>query len=174
MQGKTLYTILLSIIAVMALALAVMIVVLFTAFNATPADPTQETKPPLLERAVPIKEQAEYTLYSQGEVFSIRSTEDHPNSFIKTSVSVIFDGGKKNRKLEDRKALIEKNVTKLKNATVKYFMSQSLEELQNGEDTIEIAESALKSAYNDIVSADSEQMIIIDVVIMEWIVQEIQ
>lgn len=173
MQGKSLYTILLSIIAVMALALAVMIVFLFTAFRSTPADPSQETKPPLKERAVPIDEQVEFTLYSTGEIFSIKSTEEHPNSFIKTSVSIIYDGGKKNKKLEERKELIEKNVTKLKNATVKYFMSQGLEDLQKGNQTIELSEAALKNAYNEIVSVESEDMIIIDVIIMEWIVQEL-
>lgn len=157
----------------MALALAVMIVFLFTAFNATPADPSQLTKPPLLERAVPSEEQAEFSLYSEGEVFSIKSTDTHSNSFIKTSVSITFDGGKKNKKLEDRKALIERSSARLKNATVKYFMSQGFEDLQDGKETIEAVESALKAAYNDIVSAESEDMIIIDVIVMEWIVQDL-
>lgn len=62
MQGKTLYTILLSIIAVLTLALAVMVIFVFTAFNSNTANPSQETQKPLIERAVPKEEQAELKL----------------------------------------------------------------------------------------------------------------
>lgn len=172
MQGKTSYTLLLSIIAVMALALAVMIVLFTTVFNAGPKDPSKETKPPLVERAVPMEERSEYRMYEAGKdpIFSIKSTEDYPNSFLVTSVSIIFDGGKKNKNLEERTLLIDKNLSLLKQQTIKYFMSQTFEELRQ-EDAMDKAKVALKESFNQIVSSESEDMIIIDVIFEKWIMQ---
>ncbi len=173
MQGKTLYTILLSIIAVLTLALAVMVIFIFTAFNNTKVEPQPGEEVEKTERIVPQDEQAEYKLYSEDTedgIFTIKASEKHPNSFLMTSISIIFDGGKKNKKLEDRQLLIEKNASHLKQATIKYFMSKSFEELGE-EDAMENAKSALKAAYNDIVSKDSEELLIIDVVIVKWMKQ---
>lgn len=164
MQGKTLYTILLSIIAVMALALAVLIILFFTAFNGSRINPAAETNKHPIERAVPSDEQAEYNLYSEGEIFKIKNNGNQTNGFIQSSVSIVFDGGKKNKKLDERKLLIEKNISKLKQATVKYFLGKNFEEL----DRIDDAQEALKVAYNEIVSANSEELLIIDVIIVEW------
>lgn len=173
MQGKTLYTILLSIIAVLTLALAVMVIFIFTAFNNTKTNPEQGEEIQQVERVVPQDEQAEYKLYTEDSgdgIFTIKPSEAHPNSFLMTSISIIFDGGKKNKKLEDRQLLIEKNNSLLKQATIKYFMSKSFEELGE-EDAMENAKLSLKSAYNDIVSKDSEELLIIDVVIVKWMKQ---
>lgn len=175
MQGKTLYTILLSIIAVLTLALAVMVIFVFTAFNSNTANPSQETQKPLIERAVPKEEQAELKLFenpdgSNEAVFNIKSTETHPNSFLMVSVSIIYDGGKRNRLLEERKLLLEKNLSMLKQACIKYFMNQSFEELGE-EDAMEKARNALKVSFNEIVRTDSEDMIVIDVVFDKWIRQ---
>ncbi|MGI6622936.1 MAG: flagellar basal body-associated FliL family protein [Clostridiaceae bacterium] len=173
MQGKTLYTILLSIIAVLTLALAVMVIFIFTAFNGAKAKPEEGEEIEKVERAVPQDEQAEYKLYSEesGEgIFNIKASEDHPNSFLMTSVSIIYDGGKKNRKLEKRKELLEKNDSLLKQATIKYFLSKSFEELSEN-NAMEEARKALKDAFNEIVSKDSEELIIIDVVIVKWMKQ---
>lgn len=173
MQGKTLYTILLSIIAVLTLALAVMIIFIFTAFNGANAKPEQGGEVEKIERAVPLEEQAEYKLYSEENgdgIFNIKASEKHPNSFLMCSVSIMFDGGKKNKKLDERQRLLEKNDSLLKQATVKYFLSKSFEDLSE-EDAMEEARAALKAAYNDIVSQDSEELIVIDVVIFKWMKQ---
>lgn len=173
MQGKTLYTILLSIIAVLTLALAVMIIFIFTAFSGNNAKPQQGEEVEKIQRDVPMDEQAEYKLYSEDGkegIFTLKASEKHPNSFLMCSVSVIFDGGKKNKKLEERQKLLEKSDTQLKQATVKYFMSKTFEDLSE-DDAVEEARTALKSAYNDIVSKDSEELIVIDVVIYKWVKQ---
>ncbi len=176
MQGKTLYTILLSIIAVLTLALAVMVIFIFTAFNSNGRTPSsQETQKPLVERAVPKKEQAELKLYENSDgsneaVFNIKSTETHPNSFLMVSVSIIYDGGKRNKLLEERKLLLEKNLSMLKQACIKYFMNQSFEDLGE-EDAMEKARNSLKTTFNEIVRTDSEDMIVIDVVFDKWIRQ---
>lgn len=173
MQGKTLYTILLSIIAVLTLALAVMVIFIFTAFNGSAPNPDQGEEIEKVERVVPQEEQAEFKLYtgdSSDGIFNIRSSEAHPNSFLMASISIIYDGGKKNKKLEDRQLLIEKNVSMLKQTTIKYFLSKSFEELSEIE-AMEKARLSLKSAFNEIVSKDSEELIIIDVVFDKWIKQ---
>jgi len=173
LQGKTLYTILLSIIAVLTLALAVMVIFIFTAFNGANAKPEHHNAAEKVEREVPQDEKAEYKLYSEESgdgIFNIKASEDHPNSFLMTSVSIIFDGGKKNRKLDERRQLIEKNDSLLKQATVKYFLSKSFEDLSQ-ENAMEEAKKALKEAFNEIVSKDSEELIIIDVVIVKWMKQ---
>jgi flagellar basal body-associated protein FliL len=174
LQGKTLYTILLSIIAVLTLALAVLIIFIFTAYNGNKVNPSsKETQKPLVERAVPKEERAELQLYAdEGNeaIFNIRSTEDHPNSFLMASISIIYDGGKKNKKLEERKTLLEKNLSMLKQASIKYFLNKSFEDLSK-DDAMDDAQSALKAAFNEIVSTDSEEMIVIDVVFNKWIKQ---
>ena len=174
MQGKSLYTILLSIIAVLTLALTVMIIFIFTAFNTNKvASSSGETPKPLVERAVPKEEQVEFQLYddSNEAIFNIKSTEDHPNSFLMASISVIYDGGKKNKLAEERKQLLEKNLSMLKQACIKYFMNQSYEDL-SGEDAMDKARTSLKAAFNEIVRKDdSEDMIVIDVVFDKWIRQ---
>jgi flagellar basal body-associated protein FliL len=174
LQGKTLYTILLSIIAVLTLALAVMVIFVFTAFNAkTGISSSAETPKPLVERAVPKEEQVEFQLYedSNEAIFNIKSTEAHPNSFLMASVSIIYDGGKRNKLAEDRKLLLEKNLSILKQACIKYFMNQSYEDL-GGEDAMDKARASLKVTFNEIVRPDdSEDMIIIDVVFDKWIRQ---
>lgn len=173
MQGKTLYTILLSIIAVLTLALAVMIIFIFTAFNGARAKPEQNEEIEKVERVVPQEEQAEYKLYSvesEDGIFNIKPSENHPNSFLAASISIIFDGGKRNKKLEERQKLLEKNDSLLKQAAVKYFLSKSFEDLSR-EDAVEEARIALKNTFNEIVSKDSEELIIIDVVIVKWVKQ---
>ncbi|NLX63695.1 MAG: flagellar basal body-associated FliL family protein [Clostridiaceae bacterium] len=168
------YTILLSIIAVLTLALAVMIIFIFTAFNTNRAIPSSgETPKPLVERVVPKEEQVEFKLYGETNeaIFNIKSTETHPNSFLMASISIIYDGGKKNKQVEERKELLNKNLSLLKQACIKYFMSQSYEDL-NGEEAMDKARASLKDAFNEIVRTDdSDEAIIIDVVFDKWIRQ---
>lgn len=176
MQGKTLYTILLSIIAVLTLALAVMVIFIFTAFNSNSGKPSsQETQKPLVERVVPKEEQAELQLYASSDgsneaVFNIKSTEDHPNSFLLASISIIYDGGKKNKLLEERTLLLKKNISMLKQASIKYFMGKSFDDLSE-ENAMEEARTSLKTTFNEIVRTDSEDAIVIDIVFDKWIKQ---
>lgn len=177
LQGKSLYTILLSIIAVLTLALAVLIIILFT-FNANIEKSMQPASGSGAQRIVPPEEQAEFRLFSSengsatDNVFSIKSTPQHPNSFIMASVSIIYDGGKKNKLLEERKDLIERvYLSQLKEATIEYFRNQTYEELQ-ASDSMKIAREELKEIYNDIISNQgTEDRFIIKVVFDKWILQ---
>ncbi len=174
MQGKTLYTILLSIIAVLTLAVAVLIIILFT-YNTGKAIPAERN----IKRAIPPEEQAEFRLYGSSEengssdaVFNIKNTDKHPNSFIMASISIIYDGGEKNKHLEERTDLIQRvYLSQLKQATIEYFREKTFEELQNPE-AMEDARNSLLETYNNIVSNEgTEDLFIIKVVFDKWIIQ---
>lgn len=170
MQGKSLYTILLSIIAVLSLALAVLIVILLT------INPGSAEKPSGVdERIIPIEEQVEFKLYgsddSKEAVFNIKSTEKHPNSFIMASVSIFYDAGNKSSLLEERKALVENTyLSELKQATIEYFRSKTYEELQ-AEEGMKKAREELKDIYNKIVGNGTDKKIIVKVIFDRWIIQ---
>lgn len=180
MQGKSLYTILLSIIAVLTLALAVMVIFLFTAFNTNKANPAEATEKSATERVVPPEEQAEFNLYTTGAeaasgkgdaVFNIKSTEEHPNSFLMASISVVYDGGDKNTLLEKRKTLLENTyLSEFKQATIEYFRDQSYEDLQS-EDSMQKSRNSLKDIYSKIISQDPEEKIILKIIFDKWIIQ---
>ncbi|NMA65513.1 MAG: flagellar basal body-associated FliL family protein [Clostridiaceae bacterium] len=175
MQGKTLYTILLSIIAVLTLALTVLIIILFT-FNAERVPSANVGGE--VTRIVPPDEQTEYKLFGSSNdsntdnIFTIKSTSQHPNSFIMASVSIIYDGGKRNKYLEERTDLIERvYLSQLKEATIEYFRGQTFEQLQTS-DSMKIAREALLDIYNDIISNQgTEERFIIKVVFDKWILQ---
>jgi len=151
-----------------------MIIFVFTAFNTNKGASSAGTTPkPLTERVVPKEEQVEFQLYGEGNegIFNIKSTETHPNSFLMASISIIYDGGKKNKLAEERKALLDKNLSMLKQACIKYFMSQSYEDL-SGEDAMDRARESLKATFNEIVRTDdSDEAVVIDVVFDKWIRQ---
>jgi flagellar basal body-associated protein FliL len=179
LQGKTLYTILLSIIAVLTLALAVLVIFIFTAFNTGKTDTTVKANAnSSAERVVPPEEQAELKLYSAesddkngDSVFNIKSTQEHPNSFLMASVSIIYDAGEKNKLLESRKSLLEKTyLSELKQATIEYFRNQSFEDLQ-ASDAMQKARDSLKDIYSGIISSNKDLNIIIKIVFDKWIIQ---
>ncbi len=174
MQGKTLYTILLSIIAVLTLALAVLIVILFT-YNAGKTLPVKQN----VQRTVPPEEQAVFRLYGSSErngsndaVFNIKNDDKHPNSFIMASISIIYDGGKRNKHLEKRTELIERvYLSQLKQATIEYFRGKTFDELQES-DAMEDARKNLMETFNNILSNEgTEEPFIIKVVFDKWIIQ---
>lgn len=168
MQGKSVYTILISIIAVLSLALAVLIVILLT-MNTDAAKQSGTD-----ERVIPLEEQVEYRLYgddSKEAIFNIKSTDKHPNSFIMASVSIVFDAGHKSSLLEERQTLIgTKYLSELKQATIEYFRGKTFEELQ-AEEGMQKARDDLKDIYNKIVGNGTDKKIIIKVIFDKWIIQ---
>ena len=86
------------------------------------------------------------------------------------SISIIYDGGKKNKLLEERTLLLKKNISMLKQASIKYFMGKSFDDLSE-ENAMEEARSSLKTTFNEIVRTDSEDAIVIDIVFDKWIKQ---
>ena len=181
MQGKSLNTILLAIIAVLTLALAVMSIFLFTTIKSNKAATSEGIVKQTTDRIVPPEEQAEFNLYAVGSddtsgkagdaVFNIKSTVEYPNSFIMASISVIYDGGEKNTLLEQRKTLLENTyLSELKQAAIEYFRTKSFEELQT-QDAMQKSRDSLKEIFSKIISEGSDEKIILKIVFDKWIIQ---
>jgi flagellar basal body-associated protein FliL len=178
LQGKTLYTILLSIIAVLTLSLAVLVIFIFTTYNGNVSIlKNNNKKAELKERVVPIEEQVEFKLFGteesangRGAIFNIKSSKDHPDGFLMASISVVYDAGEKNKKLEERKELIEKSyLSEIKQSTIEYFRERTYEELQKS-DGMKKSREDLKKIYNQIIGKNNEN-IIIKVIFDQWIIQ---
>lgn len=181
MQGKTLYTILLSIIAVLTLALAVLVIFLFTTFNSSKVNPDEKDVKTSEERVVPTAEQARVNLYSVGSedtsgkagqaIFNLKPSEDHASSFLMASISIVYDGGPKNEKLAARQELFEKTyLGELKEATIEYFRSKTYEDIV-ADNSMQVARDSLKEIYSKIISQDPEEKIILKIVFEQWIPQ---
>ncbi|MCX7772510.1 MAG: flagellar basal body-associated FliL family protein, partial [Clostridia bacterium] len=108
---------------------------------------------------------------SQDAIFNIKSTTDHPSSYLLAHFIIIYDGGPKNSLLEKRKALFEKTyLNELKEATIEYFRSQSYADLQE-EDAMQSARESLVKIYNDIVTGKTNQKIVLKIIFDKWIIQ---
>lgn len=177
MQGKSLYAILLSIIAVLALALAVLVIFLFTTYNRiNPDQGANATEPPQQIRNVPPEEQARLNLYAGEDgtggvaIFNLKSSPTHENGFLKASVSIVFDAGEKKKHLETRTGIVKESVGEFKEACIEYFRSQTFEQLSE-DNAMEKARDALKDKFNSILSDRVEERIILRVVFEDWIIQ---
>ena len=178
MQGKSLYAVLLSIIAVLALALAVMVIFLFTTYNRINPNPEANNAKDLPQqtREVPPDEESRINLYAGEDgtggdaIFNLKASPAHENSFLKASVTIVFDAGEKKKHLEARTDLMEDCEGEFKEACIEYFRSQTFEQLS--EDTaMEKARDALKDKFNSILSKRIDERIIIRVVFEGWIIQ---
>ena len=179
MQGKSLYAILLSIIAVLALALAIMVIFLFTTYNRinnTGQEANNAKDLPQKTREVPPEEEARINLYARedgtgGEaIFNLKSSPAHETSFLKSSITIVFDAGEKKKLLEERTELMKNCVGEFKEVCIEYFRSQTFEQLTD-EAAMEKARDALKEKFNNIVSKRIDERIILRVVFEDWIVQ---
>jgi len=173
-----LYAILISIIAVLALALAVMVIFLFATYNRlnTNQESGNVIDLPKKTREVPPDEEARLNLYARedgtgGEaIFNLKSSPAHENSFLKASITIVFDAGEKKKHLETRTQLMKDCVGEFKEACIEYFRSQTYEQLTD-EAAMEKARDALKEKFNGIVSKRTDEQLILRVVFEDWIVQ---
>jgi len=178
LQGKSLYAILISIIAVLALALAVMVIFLFATYNRINTSPEANNVKDLPQqtREVPPEEEARLNLYAMEDgtggdaIFNLKSSPAHENSFLKASITIVFDAGEKKKLLEERTELMKNCVGEFKEVCIEYFRSQTFEQLTD-EAAMEKARDALKEKFNNIVSKRIDERIILRVVFEDWIVQ---
>ena len=178
MQGKSLYAILLSIIAVLALALAVLVIFLFTTYNNMKTGSTASPTPTSQEaREVPPDEQANLNLYKTAEgtsadaIFNLKSSPAHDGSFLMASITLVYDSGsKKAKNPEDRAALLMGYQSELKQACIEYFRSLTFEDLSD-DAAIEKARDTLKDNFNNILADKGKDKIIIRIIFDKWIVQ---
>ena len=178
MQGKSLYAVLLSIIAVLALALAVMVIFLFTTYNRINPNPEANNAKDLPQqtREVPPDEESRINLYAGEDgaggdaIFNLKASPAHENSFLKASVTIVFDAGEKKKHLEARTDLMKDCEGEFKEACIEYFRSQTFEQLSE-DAAMEKARDALKDKFNSIISKRIDERIIIRVVFEGWIIQ---
>jgi len=168
---------LLSIIAVLTLALAVLVIFLFTTYNGiNPDDKNNAARTSQQVRNVPPDEQARLKLYATSEgtggdaIFNLKSSPAHENSFLKASVTIIYDAGEKKKYLEERTALLKECLGEFKEACIEYFRSQTYEELSE-DNAMDKARDTLRDKFNSILDGRTDERIILRVVFEDWIVQ---
>ncbi|HPO75843.1 flagellar basal body-associated FliL family protein [Thermoclostridium caenicola] len=177
MQGKSLYAILLSIIAVLTLALAVLVIFLFTTYNGiNPDKQANATEPPQQVRDVPPEEQAKLNIYATEDgiggdaIFNLKPSPAHENSFLKASVTIVYDTGKKRKNLEERTAILKECLGEFKEACIEYFRSQTYEQLSE-DNAMEKARDTLRDKFNSILEGRTDERIVLRVVFEGWIIQ---
>ena len=96
MESKSIYTILLAIIAVLTLALAVLIIFLFVTYNPNvkAAAGGIQADGTIAERIVPDDEMIEFKLFGGEEkMFALKSEPEHPDAIALVSVTLKWDAG---------------------------------------------------------------------------------
>ena len=179
MQGKSLYAILLSIIAVLALALAVLVIFLFTTYNnmktgnaAASATPTSQEA-----REVPPDEEGQFILYSTGEgtsadaIFNLKTSPAHDGSFLMATITIFYDAGsKKAKNPEDRSLIFQNYKSELKQACIAYFLGLTYEDISE-DSAMEKASDTLKDSFNSILEGKDKDKIVLRIVFDKWIKQ---
>jgi flagellar basal body-associated protein FliL len=154
LEGKSIYTILLSIIAVLSLALAVIIIFLFISFN-----PNQQTSGKaqldnsISERVVPDDEMIEFKLFNGEErIFALKDDGENQNPLVMVSVSLKCDAGARRRKEKEITNLVSVLYqTELEQAVGDYFADMSLAEAKELETRYK-ARDDLIEIFNEILN----------------------
>ena len=161
MEGKGIYTIMLSIIAVLSVALAGIIIFLVISWgpNKNPRTDIDSSGQIINEDVViPDDQIAIYDLFAgQEPFFNLKAEPEHPEAIIMLKVSIKCDVGKKRKDEEQVTKLInELYLTELREAVAKYFLNITYTEANQNE-VIEKAREDLKVVFNDIVNSGSEE-----------------
>ena len=158
MESKSIYTILLSIIAVLTLALAVLIIFLFISYNPNQqAVNNADTVKGMSERVVPDDEMIEFKLFNGEEkMFALKGEPENPDSIVMVSVTIKCDAGKKRRKEADITSLVEQYMSELEEAVGDYYANITLTEAK----LLEIrykARDDLLEIFNEILNRNKQE-----------------
>lgn len=159
MEGKSIYTILLSIIAVLTLALAVLIIFLFITYNPNQqaANTAQGQATTMLERVVSDDEMIEFKLFDGEEkMFALKSEPAHPDSIVMVSVTIKCDAGPKRKKEEEITKRINNYISELEEAVGDYFAAMTLTEAKELETRYK-ARDDLLNTFNEILNANKKE-----------------
>lgn len=176
MQGKSLYAILLSIIAVLALALAVLVIFLLTTYNnikpVEQPDPTEEAR-----EVVPDEERGKFVLFTdsggapQDAVFNLKPSPAHSDSYAMVNVTIVYDmGTDKDPEGKRLKLFSETYLSELRQACIQYFRSQTYEDLIE-ESALDKASDTLKDKFNVILEGKSKDKIVLKIIFDKMILQ---
>lgn len=156
MEGKSIYTILLGIIAVLTLALAVLIIFLFISYNPNKQAVGTVATPgtAISERVVADDEMLEFKLFEGKEkMFALKAEPDYPDSIVMVSVTIKCDGGPKKKKADEITARVEGYMTELEEAVGDYFAAMTLTEAKALETRYK-ARDDLLNKFNEILNAN--------------------
>ncbi len=159
MEGKSIYTILLAIIAVLTLALAVLIIFLFISYN--PNRQAQTNVPPtnttIAERVVADDEMLEFKLFEGKEkMFALKGEPDHRDSIVMVSLTIKCDAGPKKKKAEDITNRVNGYISELEEAVGDYFAAMTLTEAKALETRYK-ARDDLLNTFNEILNANKQE-----------------
>ena len=156
MERKSIYTILLSIIAVLSLALAVLIVFLFISYPSLKDERLIQADNFIDERLVSDDELAEYKLFDGEEkIFALKFEPEYPDSIVLVSVSIKCDTGKKRRDEEKINNLIALYQSELEQAVGDYFANMTFSEAK-GIETRYKARDELLEIFNSILNENKQ------------------
>ncbi len=158
MEGKSIYTILLGIIAVLTLALAVLIIFLFISYNPNRQAVGTTTTPNtnITERVVADDEMLEFKLFEGKEkMFALKAEKEHPDSIVMVSVTIKCDAGAKKKKTDEITARVEGYMSELEEAVGDYFAAMTLTEAKALETRYK-ARDELLNKFNEILNANKK------------------
>jgi len=156
LESKSIYTILLAIIAVLTLALAVLIIFLFVTYNPNVrAAGEVQADSTMKERIVPDDEMIEFKLFNGEEkMFALKSEPEHPDPIVLVSVSLKCDAGQKKKKADEiTKLITELYLSELEEAVGDYFAAMTLTEAKELETRYK-ARDDLMNTFNEILNAN--------------------
>jgi len=159
LEGKSIYTILLGIIAVLTLALAVLIIFLFISYKPNQqvqtAAPT--ANPTVSERVVADDEMLEFKLFEGKEkMFALKAETQNPDSIVMVSVTIKCDAGPKKKKAEEITTRVNGYISELEEAVGDYFASITLTEAKALETRYK-ARDDLLNTFNEILNANKQE-----------------
>lgn len=156
MEGKSIYTILLSVIAVLSLALAVLIIFLFISYPSRQNDTGVQADSTIVERAVSDDELIEFKLFNGEEkLFALKYESEHPDSIVLASISIKCDAGAKRRKEQEITNMITLYSSELEQAVGDYFAAMSFSEAKDIE-TRSKARDDLLNIFNEILNENKQ------------------
>lgn len=158
MEGKSIYTILLAIIAVLTLALSVLIIFLFISYNPgrQAAGDIESTKA-MSERVVPDDEMIEFKLFDGSEkMFALKGEPKNPDSIVMVSVTIKCDASEKRKKEADIISRVTQYMSELEEAAGDYFANMTLSEAKLLETRYK-ARDDLLDIFNEIINANKRE-----------------
>ncbi len=159
MEGKSIYTILLAIIAVLTLALAVLIIFLFISYNPNQQAQTvtPPTNAPITERVVADDEMLEFKLFEGKEkMFALKGEKENPDSIVMVSVTIKCDAGPKKKREEEITTRVNGYLSEMEESVGDYFAAMTLTEAKELETRFK-ARDDLLNTFNEILNANKQE-----------------
>lgn len=157
MESKSIYTVLLAIIAVLTLALAVLIIFLFISYNPNQQAATDIEAKGMNERVVPDEEMIEFKLFEGTEkMFALKSEPENPDSIVMVAVTIKCDAGEKRKKETDITNRVNQYMSEFEEAVGDYYANMTLTEAKLVETRYK-ARDDLLNIFNDIINANKTE-----------------